>query len=157
MSDLSAEIIRRQLDALLREAFEGGSGSWTYFIDNRPDAGLLGSLAAIGAAEASRPVGGSTVAAHVHHAAFAMRVTAAAVEGDDRAIDWKRSWAVTTVDDAGWRGLLRAARDDYESLRAAISSHATAGERSFGEAVGAIAHLAYHLGAIKQKLAVLLS
>jgi len=38
------------------------------------------------------------------------------------------------------------------SLAGAIESHAVATEEGFGGAVGAIAHAAYHLGSIRQKL-----
>ena len=45
-------------------------------------------------------------------------------------------------------GLQRA----YERMLVAVSSHTTWGEDALGVAFGAIAHTAYHLGAIRQRL-----
>ena len=44
---------------------------------------------------------------------------------------------------------------EYERLRRAVESHASSSDAAFGEAVGAIAHVAYHLGAIRQKIVAL--
>jgi len=145
----------QQLLSVLREAVEGQSGTWTYFIDKRPDAALLGALQAIGADEAARVLGDTSIAAHAHHAAFAMAASAAAIEGDQTAVDWKESWRVTTVDDAAWRELVSRVGREYRRLRQAFESHASSGDAAFGEAVGAVAHVAYHLGAIRQKVVML--
>ena len=48
------------------------------------------------------------------------------------------------------RQALRAAYDD---LRQAIETRATTSVEAMGGAIGAIAHIAYHLGSIRQKLA----
>ena len=140
---------------VLGEAVEGPSGPSTYFIDNRPGAGLLGALAGLSAAEASRAWAGTTIAAHVHHLAFGMEVSAAALEGDQGHRDWSESWRVSTVDDAGWARLVEQLRREYARLRGAVESRTASSEQAFGEAVGVIAHIAYHLGAIRQKVAAL--
>jgi hypothetical protein len=144
-----------QLLSVLGEAVEGPSGPSTYFIDNRPGAGLLGAVAGLSAAEASRAWAGTTIAAHVHHLAFGMAVSAAALEGDQEHHDWNESWRVTTVDDAAWARLVEQLRREYARLRRAVESRAASSEPAFGEAVGVIAHVAYHLGAIRQKVAAL--
>jgi hypothetical protein len=41
----------------------------------------------------------------------------------------------------------------YADLRATIEAHGADGVEAFGGAVGAVAHVAYHLGAIRQKVA----
>ena len=157
MADLAAAMLVEQLSNVLREAVEGPSGPWTFFIDKAPDAGLFGALAGLSAADASRPVGGSTIAAHVHHVAFGMDVTAAAVHGDREPRDWKLSWRVATVDGAEWNDLRDRLRRAYDGVRRAFAEHALLDEVSFGEAVGGIAHIAYHLGAIRQKRVALRS
>src|SRR4029453_7424700 len=96
-----------QIRAVLREAFEGGQGSWTYFIDNRPNTGMLGTIDALTAAQASQPsgAGDSTVAAHLHHVCFSLEEAAAFIRGDHSPRDWSESWKVKTVDDAAWAAL----------------------------------------------------
>ena len=60
---------------------------------------------------------------------------------------------MTTVDDAGWAELQVQLRREYDSLFVAVESHAVWDEDALGVAIGAIAHAAYHLGAIRQRLA----
>jgi hypothetical protein len=143
----------RQLLTVLREAGEGPSGPSTYFIDKKPDAGLLGALGAISADEASRIWGDTSIAAHAHHIAFAMADSAAIIEGHRTPPDWKESWSVSSVDEAGWKDLVSRVGREYERLRRAVESRASSSAELFGEAVGATAHVAYHLGAIRQKMA----
>jgi hypothetical protein len=143
----------RQLLTVLREAGEGPSGPSTYFIDKKPDAGLLGALGAISADEASRIWGDTSIAAHAHHIAFAMADSAAIIEGNRTPPDWKESWRVTSVDEAGWKDLVARVGREYERLRRAVESRASSSAELFAEAVGATAHVAYHLGAIRQKTA----
>ena len=152
MADLSLTDATGQLLAVLREAFEG-AGQWSYFTDHGADAGLFGTLDKLSAADASRPAGGTTVAAHAHHVAFGLGAAAAWVRGDRSPSDWAQSWRVSTVDDAAWARLRGELRRGYEDLYRAIESHAASGVEAFGGAVGAVAHAAYHLGAIRQKVA----
>lgn len=152
MAEISLPMAVDQVNAVLREAFEGSPSSWSYFTDGPPESALFGTLAKLTAAEASQPIGGTSIAAHVQHTAFGLRVSAAWVRGDRGPNDWKESWAVTTVDDAAWARLQQQLRHDYEALFATIASHGGASVEAFGGAVGAVAHVAYHLGAIRQKL-----
>src|SRR5262245_22521715 len=152
MADVSADVVIGQLVAVLREAFEGPE-RWSYFTDHGADAGLLGTLFKLSAADASRPEGGSSIAAHAHHVAFGLAASAAWIRGDRSRRDWAESWRVRTVDDAAWTALQRQLRDGYQELRQAIEANASGGPEAVGGAVGAIAHVAYHLGAIRQKAA----
>lgn len=154
MPELPSVTVMAQLLAVLREALEGPPQRWSYFTDNSPDAGVFGTLAPLGAADASRPVAGTSVAAHVHHVAWAMEATSAWIRGDRSRRNWKESWSVSAVDDAAWKRLLEELRRRYEELQQTIQAHALDGEEAFGGTVGAIAHVAYHLGAIRQKVAV---
>lgn len=155
MAILAAQVLE-QLLAVLREAFEGPADPrWSYFTDNAPATGLFGTLEGVDAALASRPVGGTSVAAHVHHETFALEATAAWIRGDRSRRDWSQSWRVQQVDAAGWDALRQALRRGYEELREAVRAHGLDGEESAGGALAGVAHAAYHLGAIRQKLAVL--
>ena len=75
------------------------------------------------------------------------------LQGEQTSRDRGRSWTVTTVDEAGWADLRTRLRRDYDSLRVAVETHAVWDEDALGVALGAIAHTAYHLGAIRQRLA----
>ncbi len=154
MADVSLDVVIAQVLAVLREGCEGPPEKWSYFTDNAPDAGLFGTLGRCDAPLASRSIGGTSIAAHVHHTAFAMEASAAWIRGERKPLDWKSSWSVKTVDAAAWAGLNAHLRAAYHALRAAIETGGRASEESMGGAVGAAAHAAYHLGAIRQKLAV---
>jgi len=56
------------------------------------------------------------------------------------------------VDDAAWVALRTELRRAYESLLVAVETHGVWDEDALGVAIGAIAHTAYHLGAIRQRL-----
>ena len=143
----------RQVVAVLREAIDGPPESWSYFTDNRRDAGYDGTLATVTADEASRMISGTSIAAHTHHAAWAMRRSAAWIRGDRNRWDWSESWRLSTVGEDEWPELRELFRRSYDELREAIEANGLASDESFGGAVGAVAHAAYHLGAIRQKVA----
>jgi hypothetical protein len=128
---------------------------WSYFTDSGPKGGLIGTLTPLTAGDASRPVGRTSIAAHVHHVVWAMDATATWIRGDRKGRDWKESWKITTVDEEAWRRLVGELHHQYDQLRQTIQSHALDGEEAFGGALGAIAHLAYHLAAVRQKAALL--
>ncbi len=155
MPGLEAHAIIERLLSSLDEAMQGASGPATYFVDNRPDSGLLGSLAGLDAASASRVIAGTSIAAHVNHVVFAMDASACWIAGDKARRDWSASWRVTEVDKETWPPLLEQLRQEYGNLRVAIESGTVASDEAFGEAIGAIAHVAYHLGSVRQKMAIL--
>jgi hypothetical protein len=140
-----------QLVAVLREAFEGpADASWSYFADHQ--GGLFATIEPLSAAEASRLVGGASIAAHAHHVSFGLEASAAWLGGDRTSRDWAESWTVTSVTEPQWQKLRDELRARYTALLAAVERHATVSEEAVGGAVGAVAHVAYHLGEIRQKL-----
>ena len=143
------------LTRMLVEAFEGPPGPWTYFTDASPGTGIFATLGGLSAAQASQPggPGHSTVAGHIHHVSASLALSTRALSGEQTSRDRGRSWTVTTVDDAGWAELQVQLRREYDSLFVAVESHAVWDEDALGVAIGAIAHAAYHLGAIRQRLA----
>ena len=153
MANISMEVVVEQLFGVLDEAFEHPPKPWTYFTDNNADGGFFGTLAKLSAAEASRLSGGTTIAAHVHHITFGLSVSSAWIQGDYSQRNWEESWRLSTVDDAAWPRLQEQLRREYKNLRQAIASHGLSSVEAFGGAIAAIAHAAYHLGAIRQKAA----
>jgi len=144
----------KQILAVLREGFEGPQ-KVTYFLD--ADGGLRSTLAKLSAADASRPVGGNSIAAHAHHILFSFEAFGGFISGDHTSRDWNQSWAVNEVDDAAWTKLQDDLAAGYTSLREAIKAHAESGDEALGGSLGAATHLAYHVGAIRQKAAALRS
>ena len=139
---------------MLREAFEGPPGPWSYFTETAQRTGVFGTIAPLTAAEASQEggPGHSTIAGHVHHLRSSLALSKGALRGESTSRDRSRSWTVSTVDEAAWAGLQVELRRAYESLLVAVETHATWDEDALGVAVGAIAHTTYHLGAIRQRL-----
>lgn len=143
------------LTRMLVEAFEGPPGPWTYFTDASPGTGLfatINGLSAVQASERGGP-GRSTIAGHIHHVSASLVLSARELRGEQTSRDRGRSWTVTTVDDAGWTDLRAQLRREYDSLFVAVETHSVWDEDALGVAIGAIAHAAYHLGAIRQRLA----
>jgi hypothetical protein len=155
MANVTMDVVIGQLIAVLEEGVEGGSKGWTYFADSGAENALIGTLAKLTAAEASWPVGGSSIAAQVEHVTFALKAAADWIRGDRTAHNWEESWRVRTPDDATWPAMLEKLRGAYAELRKAIESHAASSVEAIGGAIGAVAHVAYHLGAIRQKVAYL--
>ena len=155
MTGTPAAVTVTLVTRMLREAFEGPPGPWTYFTDASPGTGLFATISGLSALQASQRggPGHTTIAGHIHHVSSSLVLSTRALSGEQTSRDRGRSWTVTTVDDAGWADLRSRLRREYDSLRVAVETHAVWDEDALGVAVGAIAHTAYHLGAIRQRLA----
>lgn len=153
MEEINTGVVIGQLLAVLKEAFEGPQ-QWGYFTDEGPHGAMFGTLSILNAEQASRAVGGTSIAAHVFHTTFGLEVSAAWISGDRTSRNWQESWRVSMVDETMWKNMLEEMRKGYEELSRAIASHASSSVDAMGGAVGAIAHVAYHLGAIRQKVAL---
>ncbi|MGD0727457.1 MAG: hypothetical protein ABSB63_18060 [Spirochaetia bacterium] len=145
------EVVGQILD-VLREAFEGPKERWSYFTDNRSDAGLFGTLGKLAAADASRTRGKTSIAAHVHHVIYGLNASARWIEGDRTTHNWKESWTTGSVNDQEWARMLDKLKVSYQDTRRDIELYASSSKESMGGVIGALAHVAYHLGAIRQKV-----
>src|ERR1051325_6141857 len=105
---------------MLREAFEGPPGPWTYFIDTSRGTGVFATIGGVSAAAASRPGGpaGTTIAGHVHHLSSSVALSAKGLRGEPTSRDRSRSWTVSVVDDAAWAALRTRLREEYDRLAA---------------------------------------
>ena len=146
--------VKRQLLAVIDEALKGPPERFAYFSDRGRPAGLIEILQSIDAASASRIVGTTSIASHVNHLAFAADASARFVDGNTTRVAWEDSWAVSSVDAKDWSQLIEDLSNAVSRSKIAIESGFAQSERSIGTALGAAAHLAYHLGAIRQKLRV---
>ena len=155
MSATPAAVTVSLLTRMLREAFDGPPGPWTYFTDTSPGTGAFGTISSLSAVQASERggPGRTTIAGHINHLSSSLALSTLGLRGQSTSRDRGRSWTVTTVDDAGWADLQARLRREYQSLLVAVETHAVWDEDALGVAIGAIAHSAYHLGAIRQRLA----
>lgn len=146
---------------ILREAVEGGTpGQGTAFLDGTAadgggNHGLLITLEDLSAEGASREVHGTSIAGHARHTAFHMEVIVRwERDGDRGPFDWKGSFLPAQVSEEEWRALRARVRSAYDGLTAFARTQA-GGEVSgdaTGGLTGAVAHVAYHLGAVRQML-----
>lgn len=146
------DMIRGALKTLLREAFNGvAPDAACWYIDAGPGGSLMDTLSTLSADDASRPPadGRKAIAAHVAHVSFHIEVLCAFLMGERQEINWEESWNVTAVTDEQWDKLrhdLYAAYVRFERVIERVHYK----ELTLGAGIGAIAHIAYHFGAIRQ-------
>ena len=138
--------------ALFSELVEGPPASGG-FILNPGDEGLLRSLDKLSAAAASAltPTG-SSIAAHVNHLrdGLSLMIRWSAGENPFKDYDWRASWRKTTVTEDEWKTRRQELRDEAMRWLAVLRTPREAQPMELNGMVGSIAHLAYHLGAIRQ-------
>ena len=144
--------ISKTLGTLLGELVDGSSKDGGYML-NGGDAGLLRSLEKLSAAEASaRTPTGSSIAAHVDHLRYGLSLMNRWSQGENpfESADWSTSWRKTTVSDAEWQQLRADVRAEATRWHGVVSTPRDVDEIELNGVIGSIAHLAYHLGAIRQ-------
>lgn len=141
------------LSTLFTELVDGSAPTGGYML-NRNDVGLLRSVDKISATDASTVVdGGSSIAAHVDHVAFGIALMNRWAEGEEnpwKDADWAGSWKRTKVTEEGWEKLRRRLADESHRWLGAMKQPREMSEVELTGMIGSIAHLAYHLGAIRQ-------
>ena len=151
MGQISLQQIAGQFEGVFREAFEGPPEGFAYFSDQGEDAGLLPLLSRLSAEEASKPIDGSTIAGQVQHLTFSLHASIGLLCQDGGRPNWAESWSVDQVDEEGWKGLVGALEAVYGRFTSAVETRAFESEMAVGIVLGNVAHLAYHLGLIRQK------
>ena len=143
------EFLRQAVD-LLRETFEGGlPGQSTQYLD--PNSGIRSTLNALTAEQASRRIDGHpSIAAHARHMLFHLRVTSEWILGDHSRRDWAASFEPQSVSEEEWARMKQDLEASRQELVRVLESLTPARFVEEGAALGPIAHLAYHLGAIRQ-------
>lgn len=138
--------------SILTEAFEGPQGPRSAFLDQQ--SGLfktLGNLAAERASNAPAP-SMNTIAAHAEHTRFHLAGLNAFLRGERPQLDWAASWKVQVVDEAAWQHLQEELRQEYRTWRELVQTWGDWNELAVGGAFATLAHVAYHLGAMRQIL-----
>ena len=147
--DLAPTLVR-----LLSELVDGASGGAEAFILNPGDRGLLRSLDTLSAADASQWTnGGATIAAHAQHVRYGlslMNIWASAGGNPFADAKWDEAWKVSDVSEPQWEEIRGGLRDESHRWLNALGSARELTVIGLTGMIASIAHLAYHLGAIRQ-------
>jgi hypothetical protein len=146
--------VNRALTSLFSELVDGASSPRGAYVLNTGDAGLLRSLDKLSAADASRSVNdGATIAAHAQHVRYGLSLMNRwAVEGGNPFADakWDEAWKTSAVDAAAWQEIRNGLRDEAHRWLQALGSQREVTDIELTGMMASIAHLGYHLGAIRQ-------
>jgi hypothetical protein len=146
--------LHSSLSALFAELVDGPPGNAAYML-NKGDLGLLRSVDRLPAEAASRaPVpGAATIAAHVDHVCYGLELMNRWGDGEANpwdGADWTASWRRTTVTDTEWTELRERLRQATRRWHENLQTPRTLSALELNGVISSIAHLAYHLGAIRQ-------
>jgi len=163
MKTLPIDLLRDAILKLMEETYVAPPDPGeTWFTDNEPDAGILGTIRGLDADTANTPVGdGTTVASHVGHLVYALGLFNRLLRGENpyADADWKGSWSARPLTDSEWSRLIQSLEDEYSRAREALSDHApspVAWENPdvLTDIFAALAHGAWHLGSIRKTIEV---
>jgi hypothetical protein len=155
MSAPDAAVFVGKLLEVLDETWHGSprpgwEKGWSYYSD--AESGLEQTLGGLSAAQADQVVGNNSVAQQVQHTAIGARAFAGWVRGEQPETDWQASFVLPgPLDAPAWAALQSGLWTALGELRTAIEQHAATAEGPLTSSLGAVAHLVYHLGAIRAK------
>jgi hypothetical protein len=140
------------LGTLFSELVDGAPASGAFML-NAGDEGLHRSLDKLDAAAASALTRtGSSIAAHVDHLRYGLSLMNrwSAGENPFADADWSVSWKKTVVSEEEWRTRRAQLREETGRWLKTLRTPREVQEIELNGVIGSIAHLAYHLGAIRQ-------
>jgi hypothetical protein len=140
------------LSTLFGELVDGAPDRDAYML-NRKDLGLLRSLDKLSASAAStRTATASTVAAHAEHLRYSLSLMNRWTAGENpfADADWTVAWRRTRVTAAEWKSLRDQLAGEAHRWLETVGVRRDVDQNELNAVLGSIAHLAYHLGAIRQ-------
>jgi hypothetical protein len=142
------------LVTLFSELVDGAPDRDDVFMLNSGDAGLLRSLDTLSAADASESAhGGATIAAHAQHLRYGLSLMNrwATESGNPFAsAKWDEAWRLSSVDTPAWDEIRNGLRTEAHRWLQALGAPRELALPELTGMIASIAHLAYHLGAIRQ-------
>jgi hypothetical protein len=149
----TSQMLHDSLALLFKELIDGPPTGGAYML-NPTDPGLLRSLDRLPAEAASAvSSSGASIAAHIDHVRYGLELMnrwSAGVPDPWTGADWKASWQRTAVTGEQWSALRQELRRESERWRAALQAPREMSALELHGVIASIAHLAYHLGAIRQ-------
>jgi hypothetical protein len=150
---MTSDAWHRALSAVCRELVDGSAADAAWVLNPR-DCGLLRSLDNLSASAASAigTADASSIAAHVDHLRYGLELLNRWSRGESpfADADYSASWRRRTVSDREWAQLrdeLRAAASRWLEV---IQQPRELDDVELTGVIASVAHLAYHLGAIRQ-------
>jgi len=140
------------LSTLYSELVNGIPESSGYIL-NRGDGGFLRSIDKLSASAASATrARGASIAAHVGHVTYALSLMNRWANGENpfKDADWTAPWKKTRVDVDEWKALRDEMRRESKAWEQNLASPREVEEVELKGVIGSVAHIAYHLGAIRQ-------
>lgn len=142
------------LGRLFSELVDGATDRGDAFILNTGDAGLLRSLDKLSPADASRSANeGATIAAHAQHLRYGLSLMNRwAEEGGNPFADatWAEAWKTSSVGPDQWSEIRHGLREEAQRWLKTLNTPREVSDVELPGMIASIAHLAYHLGAIRQ-------
>ncbi|HUU36333.1 MAG TPA: hypothetical protein VMW48_19850 [Vicinamibacterales bacterium] len=140
--------------ALFAELVDGAASDGGAFVLNSGDIGLLRSLSALSSGDASAAVaGGASVAAHATHLSYGLSLMNRwARQGGNPFADarWDQAWTTTEVTARQWEDIQLELSREARDWLAVLGSPRDLSPVELQGLIASVAHLAYHLGAIRQ-------
>jgi hypothetical protein len=151
---MMSNTLQRSLETLFRELIDGPDATSAWML-NPGDAGLLRSLDQLTAAAASvsPAAGGASIAAHVDHVRYGLSLLNRWSRGEENpwaTADWTTSWTRRAVTDDEWSILRRSLAAEAHAWLEVLRTRRAHEDFELNGMLSSIAHLAYHLGAIRQ-------
>jgi hypothetical protein len=141
------------LSTIFSELTDGSAGDAAWVL-NPEDPGLLRSLEKLTAAAASAapPNGGASIAAHVDHLRYGLHLLNRWSQGENPFVDadYAASWRRSVVSDHEWAALRHQLRAEVDAWREVVRQPRALGDVELIGVIASVAHVAYHLGAIRQ-------
>jgi hypothetical protein len=149
-----AASVHDALSTLLAELFDGAAEDSGWVL-NPKDPGLLRSLARLSAEDASAiPAGGqSSIAAHVDHLRYGLSLLNRWNQGEENPFadaNWSQSWKRVHVSEPQWSSLRADLQSEARRWQTAVAKPREFTDDELKGYLASAAHLAYHLGAIRQ-------
>ncbi len=149
MKTINQEYFTTNVFELLKETFEGSlEGEGSHYLDR--GVGVLNTIEKVSATDASRSIGGATIAAHLEHARFYLAILPEFMNGRTEKVNWSESWLVKTVDENEWDLLKEKVRRDYKKVAEMFQNIDDWDDERVSGAISIVVHTAYHLGAMRQ-------
>ena len=146
--------IHLALRSLFAELVDGANRPGGAFMLNSGDVGLHRSLDKLSPDEASQRVqGGATIAAHAQHLRYGLSLLNRWAEAGGNpfaSAKWDEAWTTSTVDAEEWDQIRTGLSDEARRWGEALGAERETTLVELSGMIGSVAHLAYHLGAIRQ-------